>query len=45
MAVDRAVRQLIELDALEVAAHTIPSHTSYLSSNELTSTYISSPNL
>ena len=45
MAVDRAVRQLIELDALEVAALTIPSHTTYLSSTELSSTYISSPNL
>ena len=45
MAVERAVRQLIELDALEVAALTIPSHTSYLSSTELTSTYLSSPNL
>ena len=37
MAVDRAVRQLIELDALEVAALTIPSHTTYLYSTELTS--------
>ena len=45
MAVDRAVRQLIELDALEVAALTIPSHTTYLYSTELTSTYLSSPNL
>ena len=45
MAVERAVRQLIELDALEVAALTIPSNATYLYSTELTSTHLSSPNL